>query len=480
MTQHTTHSHPIYVSANLITLPLAIIITLIIWFIQPPESVSPQAWQLLAIFTGTIVGVVGKALPIGGMTILALTALITTHTLSIKESLSGFSHPVVWLVVAAFLLARSFIKTGLGSRLAYLFIALVGKKTLGLGYGVAFTELALAPAIPSNTARAGGIIFPIVRALAVSFGSTPEKHSQRLIGSFLILTAYYCNLITGAMFLTGMAANPIMVSMAAEKGIHISWGLWALAGLVPGIISLLLIPYLVYKLYPPEIKESPEAKKLAMSHLAEMGKMSIQEWITLVVFFLLALLWMGGDHLLGFDSTTVALIGVSILIVTGVLTWNDIKKEHEAWDALIWFSILVMMATNLNQMGVINAFTQFVQSYLHGYSWTIAFPALIVLYFYSHYAFAGNTAQVTSMFPAFFSIGLALGAPPYFLFFALASSSNLFACLTHYGTGCAPILFGSEYVNLKTWWKMGALMSVIFLIIWVGIGGLWWKVLGLW
>lgn len=473
-------SKPVYKSANPLTLFISFAVGLAIWLQSPPSGIDPKAWSLLAIFTGSIIGIMTKALSMGGVAFLGMTLLTLTHTLSIKETLSGFSHPIVWLVISAFFLARSFIKTGLGSRLAYVFIALLGKRTLGLGYGMAATELILAPVIPSNTARAGGIVYPIARALAVSFGSTPEKHSQRLIGGYLILTSYYCNLITGAMFLTGMAANPIMTTIAAEKGIHISWGLWALAALVPGVLSLIIIPLFVYKVYPPEIKRTPEARKMALDHLAEMGRMTPYELITLGVFVLLGVLWMVGETFFGIDSTTVALIGVSILLTTGVLTWNDIKNEHEAWDTLMWFSTLIMMATFLNQLGVIGAFTESIRQNMEHLSWYVAFPLLILVYFYSHYFFASNTAHVTSMFPAFLGIGLALGIPGYLIALSLGYVSNLFACTTHYGTGCAPILFGSEYVNLKTWWKVGLYVSFIFLFLWIGVGALWWKVLGLW
>jgi DASS family divalent anion:Na+ symporter len=477
---HVIPPKVVFKGANIIPLGICFAVGLTIWFSPVPTGVDPKAWNLFAVFVGLIVGLIGKALPMGGISFLALTVLIVTQTLTTKEALSGFSNPIIWLVVAAFLLSRSFIKTGLGMRLAYLFVHLLGKKTLGLGYGIAATELLLAPAIPSNTARSGGIIYPIVRALAVSFGSTPERHSQRLIGSFLILVAYYSNLMSSAMFVTAMAANPLILAAILENDIPLTFGQWTLAALVPGAISFALIPYVVYKLYPPEIKDSPEAKSIAQKHLAEMGKMSKYEWITMFVFILLIILWIVGDHLFGLDSTTVALIGVCMFILTGVLTWNDIKQEHEAWDALIWFSTLVMMAAYLNQLGLIKWASAHIQMQMGGLDWWIAWPVLTIVYFYSHYLFASNTAHVTSMYAAFLSIGIALQAPPYLMALSLAYSSSLFACLTHYGTGCAPILFGAEYVNLKTWWGMGAIISVLFLIIWVGIGSLWWKVLGLW
>lgn len=480
MTQHSLHQKPIFNGANIVPLLIAIAVGFAIWLIPVPTGLEAKAWNLFAIFAALIVGIIGKALPMGGMSFLALTTLIVTKTLTMKEAFSGFSHPIIWLVVAAFLLSRSFIKTGLGMRLAYHFVSLLGKNTLGLGYGVAATELLLAPAIPSNTARSGGIVYPIVRALAISFGSTPEKHSQRLIGSFLILTAYYSNLITSAMFVTAMAANPLILAMLADVGISVTWGKWALAAVVPGALSLAFVPYIVYKLYPPEVKHTPEAKAIAHRHLESMGSISKYEWITLGVFVLLIALWIFGEQAFAIESTTVALLGICILIVTGVLTWNDIKQEHEAWDTLIWFSTLVMIATFLNQFGMIQWVSNHVHHAIEGTSWWIAWPMLVAIYFYSHYLFASNTAHVTSMYAAFLSVGIALQIPPYLIALSLAYCSSLFACTTHYGTGCAPILFGSEYVNLKTWWQMGAIISVVFLLIWVGIGSMWWKFLGFW
>jgi len=477
---HTQKAKAIYKGVNLTPFLLAVFTGCLIWFLPIPIGVESKAWQLLAIFIGLIVGLIGKALSMGGLSLIALTLLITTNTLTIKEALSGFSHPIIWLVVSAFLISRSFIKTKLGMRLAYYFVGLLGKKTLGLGYGVAATEVLLAPAIPSNTARAGGVIYPIVRALALSFGSSPERHSQRLIGSYLILIAYYSNLITSAMFVTAMAANPLILAMLQDAEIPLSWGQWALAASVPGLLSLVLVPYVVYKIYPPEIKDTPEAKEIANKHLAELGPMSGYEKLTLLVFACLILLWTFGEAHLGLESTTVALMGVSTLLISGVLTWEDIKKEHEAWDTLIWFSTLIMIATFLNSFGLIAWMSGYIHTMLEGLSWYAAWPLLVVIYFYSHYLFASNTAHATSMLGAFLGVGISLGIPPYLIALSLAYCSSLFACLTHYGTGCAPILFGSEYVNLKTWWKMGFIVSLLFLLLWGGIGAAWWKILGLW
>lgn len=475
-----TAKKPIFQSAKLYPLILSTLIGVGIWLIPPPATVQQNAWDLLAIFTFTIVGIVSKALPIGGMGFLSLGLLMSTRTLTVQETLSGFSNPLIWLIVGAFLVARCLIKTGLGMRISYWFIALFGKKTLGLSYAFAATDLLMAPATPSNTARAGGIIYPVVLSLAKSFGSTPEDGTHRKIGSFLIINVYYVNLITSAMFITAIASNPLIQEIAGQLGYKISWGQWTLAALVPGILSLIIVPYVVYKIYPPEIKETPHAKKFAHQHLDAMGKMSKWEWITAAVFAVLIFLWIVGEDVVGLSPTTTALIGVCALLLTGVLTWDDIKKEYEAWDTLIWFSALITMATYLNKLGLITWFSTSIQTQVETMHWSIAAPILLLIYFYSHYAFAGITAHVSSMLGAFLAVGLALGTPAIPFIFAMGFASSLMAALTHYGTGPAPILFGSGYIPLTHWWGLGFIISIITLIIWVPGGFLWWKVLGLW
>ncbi|MCP5107295.1 MAG: anion permease [bacterium] len=458
-------------------IPLAV--GLVIWFIPSPAGVKTQAWHLLAIFAATIVGITVKPLPMGAMALLGITAAAVTGTLGITDALSGFGNSVIWLIVIAFFIARGFIKTGLGKRIGYIFMRTMGKKSLGLAYGLIATDLILAPAIPSNTARGGGVIYPILRSVAQAYGSDPKDGTSRKIGSFLIFASFQGLVITSAMFITAMAANSLSVKLAGQQGIEITWASWALAALVPGILSLLLVPFLIYKLYTPEIKETPGAVRLAKDKLAEMGKVTAHERIMLGTFILLLVLWIFGKGL-GIHNTATALLGLSLLLLTRVLTWKDILEEKNAWDTLVWFAALVMMASYLNKLGLIPWFSETMKGLVGGIGWVPAFLVLNLVYFYSHYFFASNTAHISAMYAAFLAVSTAVGTPPVLAALVPAFFSNLFSCMTHYGTGPAPVFFGAGYVEIGTWWKLGALISVVNIIIWVVIGGLWWKVLGLW
>ncbi len=450
----------------------------VIWFLPQPESVDPRGWHLLAIFIATIIGIILKPLPIGALVILSMTVATVTQTLTLTETLAGFHNSIAWLVVFAFFISRGFIKTGLGSRIAYYFVSLMGKRTLGLSYGLLLSETILAPAIPSVTARSGGVIFPIAQGLAKSFGSEPHLGTERRIGSFLMMVAYQGSTITSAMFLTAMAANPFLAGLAADAGYSLTWGTWALAGLVPGLISLAVMPCVVYKLYAPAIKETPHAAEIARHKLDEMGKFELKEWLMFGVFLLLLILWIFGAFF-NLSATVAAMVGLSLILILGVLNWNDVVNEHAAWDTFIWFSTLIMMATQLNTLGFTPWVSEQVVHVVGGMSWLPAFIILALVYFYSHYFFASNTAHVGAMFPAFFLVAIGVGTPPQIALLVFAFSSSLMGGLTQYGSGPAPIYFGSGYIDVKDWWRMGFLLSVVNIVIWMGIGPLWWRLVGI-
>jgi DASS family divalent anion:Na+ symporter len=474
----TTNSRPAHRLPG-IKFGIAAGLGVIIWFLPAPDGVTADAWHLFAIFVATIMGIVLEPLPMGAVALFGIAAATLTRTLSLDEALSGFSNGIIWLVVMAFFISRGFIKTGLGARIAYSFMSLLGRRTLGLGYSMIATDLVLAPVIPSITARAAAVVYPIVRSVAQAFDSRPGDGTERRIGAFLIMSSFQGNLITSAMFLTAMAANPLAARMAADLGVEISWLRWAAAASIPGLTSLLVVPYVLYRLYPPEIKETPGAATMAREKLAAMGGMKRGEWIMLATFALMLLLWIFGKPL-KVHSTVAALAGLSLLLLTRVLSWEDILSERGAWDTFIWLSTLVMMASQLSELGMVAWYSDAIGGLFSGVGWLPAFLALSLIYFYSHYFFAGNTAHISSMYAAFLGTAVALGAPPLLAALVFAFFSNLSGGMTHYGTGPAPVLYGAGYIRLADWWRLGAIVSVVNIVIWLGIGGLWWKLLKIW
>ena len=182
----------------------------------------------------------------------------------------------------------------------------------------------------------------------------------------------------------------------------------------------------------------------------------------------------------GISNTFVALAGLSAILLSGVLSWDDLLDERRAWDSLIWFAPLVMMADALNGAGVIRMLSNGLFHAVGGWPWPYAMAALVAAYCYVHYGFASMTAHVTALYPSFLAATLAAGVPPLAAALALAYFSNLNAAMTHYGTGSAPVFFGGGYVRQSDWWRIGFRISLVNLVIWLGIGPLWWKLVGLW
>lgn len=451
----------------------------VLWFLEPPTGLTLNAWHLFVIFAITIISLILKPLPMGAMTLIAAVSCVITNTLPLNQVLTCFSSSIVWLIVSAFLLAKGFIKTGLGSRIAYYFLVFFGKSTLGVSYALIVTELFFSPATPSNTARGAGIILPIVKGLSLEYGSTPEINTQKKIGSYLIKLLYQVNVITSAMFVTATAGNPLIVSIVAGHGIDLSWGTWAVACVVPGFINLLFLPFFLYLVYPPQLKVTPEAPIFARKKLGELGPMKVTEIFMAIIFICLLAMWVLGTQL-NIDATTAGLLGLCALLLTGVLSWSDIVQEKDAWDTFIWMAILIMLSGKLAQLGITDWFGSFVKNFISGLSWFYALLIIGLLYYYAHYFFASMTAHISALYSTFFVACIAAGAPlmPTALFLGVASS--LSAGLTHYGTGTAPAYFRSNYLTLAEWWRVGFFVSIFNIFVWSFVGFIWWNLLGYW
>lgn len=453
----------------------------ILWFLPVPDGLTPEAWHYFSIFITVIFGFMITSLPMGLIVLLGILALTITKTAPLKETLHGYGDSTVWLVVAAFLIAGGVKETGLGKRIGLTLVDRIGKTMLGLGYAIAGAELMLGPVVPSNTARGGGIMSPIVRSLAEALGSKPDKNPEGA-GKYLMLMGTHANLITAAMFLTGMAANPL-VSNAAQNvfNIDFSWTTWAFGAIIPGLGGLLLLPLLLKILVKPQLKNTDSARLLAREELKKMGPMDFAEKMMALVFAILILLWTT-KSVHGMGTTTVALIGVCLLLLSRTISWDQIIQNKGAWDTLIWLGGLLAMANGLKKIGFIDwfadgSYTLIESTQLVGIGVIIA---LGLIYFYSMYGFSMLTAHISAMVLAFMTIALKAGVPPLLSIAILAYFSNLCACLTNYSSGPVIIYFGYKYVKITEWFKVGFIVSLFHMVIWLGIGLLWWKAIGWW
>jgi L-tartrate/succinate antiporter len=471
-----------------VKLAITVLVGVVIALIPPPAGLAPYAWTYFALFAAVIVGLILEPVPAAavgliGVTVAAVLGLVFSPEQladpkfkepaeAIKWALSGFSNTTVWLIFGAFMFALGYEKTGLGKRIALLLVKLLGKRTLGLGYAVTLADLILAPFTPSNTARSGGTIFPVIRNIPGLYGSEPGETSRK-IGSYLMWTALAATCVTSSMFLTALAPNLLAVELVKKTAqIDISWMQWFTGFLPVGVVLIATLPFIIYKLYPPEIKAGTEVPAWAAQELGKMGGLSRNEMIMGGLVILALALWIFGGAFI--DATTVALVVISLMVLTGVVQWSDITGNKAAWNVLVWFATLVTLAGGLSTVGFISWFAESASKALTGLSPMLVMILLVVLFFLIHYMFASVTAHVTAILPVFLAAGMAVpGLPVPIYALLLCFTLGIMGIITPYATGPSPVYFGSGFVSRKHFWILGTVFGAIFLLALLVIGTPW-------
>jgi DASS family divalent anion:Na+ symporter len=459
-------------------LGLCLLVAVVLWPLADWVSMDSKGWHVFSVFIAVILSFILKPYPMGMCVLLGLLALVSTGTITMKESLSGFADTTVWLVIAAFLIAGAVLSTGFGTRVALILVVRLGKSIRGLAYAICSSEFLLGSVIPSNTARGGGLHAPIVDSLARSL----EKSSAEptLAGRYLSLIGGHANLIVASMFMTGMAANPLVTKAASDiYQIDFGWGTWILGSIVPGLISLLLLPQILFHLAPPNLTDGQEAQYTAREQLTELGPMHQHEKIMMGVLISMLVLW-STQFLHGLGTTLIAWLGVAALLLSGTQHWDDIVKNDKAWDTLIWLGGLLTLANMLADYGFIGWFVDQVKNLVSGFSGIYVVIVLGLFYFYSMYAFSMLTAHIAAMVAPFLIVCAATNAPPMIAVAIFAYFSCLCGCTTNYSSGPVIIYFGLGYEKASRWFQIGFLISIVHIIVWLGSGLLWWKILGWW
>lgn len=468
-----------------------LLVAIAIALIPAPAGLAQHAWYFFAIFAGVIVGLMFEPLPGGaigliGVTVVTLLAPWVLYgpadlakpgfnptNAALTWALSGFSNSTVWLIFGAFMFALGYEKTGLGRRIALLLVKAMGRKTLTLGYAVTLADTLLAPFTPSNTARSGGTIYPVIKNLPPLYDSKPNDPSKRRIGSYIMWVALASTCVTSTLFLTGLAPNLLAKELVRKTvNVELQWGDWFAAAAVPGILLLILVPLLAYWLYPPEVTEGSAVTEWAGKEIGKLGGLTSRE-ITLAVLVVIALgLWIfAGNYV---NATTAALVVICLMMVLNVVTWDDVTKNSAAWNTLAWFATLVALADGLTRVGFVKWFAESVAGQLTGVSPSVAVLALLLINFFGHYLFASITAHVTAMIPVLLAVGSTIpGVNIHALALGLCLQLGIMGIITPYATGPSPVYYGSGYLPAADYWRLGAIFGLIFFAVFLVIGVPW-------
>lgn len=457
-----------------------IIVALAIFVCPAPEGLSSNAWTYFAIFAGVIVGLILEPVPPALVGLIGVGVCIwlkvgpkgsgNPETViksgeAVNWGLAGFSNATVWLIFAAFMIGLGYQRSGLGKRIALFLVKTLGKTSLGLGYAISIADGILAPFIPSNSARSGGIIYPIVSQIPPMVDSHPDKNPRKL-GGYLMWVSLAATCVTSSMFFTGLAPNLLAMETAVKSGVEpISWFGWFMAFLPAGIILFIATPYLTYVFYPPTSKGSPEASKWAGDELKKLGAMTIKEWLMIALAVFALVFWIFGSRF-GVNATTVAITVVIAMVLLQIISWTDLLGNKPAWNVFAWFATLVTLAGGLKNVGFLDFIAELGGKYLGSLEPTIAFVGLIVFFYALHYFFASTTAHVTALLALFITVASGInGIDVKQLTLFLMLTLGIVGIITPYGTGPSPVYYGAHYIEGKDFWKLGFIFGVIYLVV---------------
>jgi DASS family divalent anion:Na+ symporter len=402
---------------------------------------------------------------------LAVAAVVLTGTISPAQAFSGFANASVLLVVIAFLVAQAVVKSGLGHRISLFMVSRFGRSPLGLAYSIVLTDAVIAPAFPSNTAR-GGVLYPVVLAVAQGAGSRPEDPESRRLGGYLMFCGMASLAVSSALWMTATSANPIGIQVAREFGVTIDFGKWFLMSSVPALAAILLLPLVLAKLHSPGVRATPEAPAAARTALAAMGPLSRDERITAVAFVLMVTGWIFADHL-KLNVTSIAFAGLGVLLMTNVLTLDDIAKQGDTLATFLWLAVLFALSGQLNELGFMGYAGQRLAAHLGGLSWPVTYVTLVVLYVAIHYMFVSQSSQVLALLGVFLDVGIRGGVPAPLMAFALLFASSYFSVITPQGGSQNVIFVASGYLTQRELYRLGLVMTLFFLVVFMVIGTPW-------
>lgn len=445
--------------------------SLILWLLPPPLGIEADAWKLFTIFITTIFSILFNFLPILTASIFALALSVLSGIIEPSKAYAGFSESFILLIVAAFLVSGAVHKSGLGKRLSLHIIKKFGHSTLGISYSIIATDILIAPAFPSNTARSG-VLYPIVYGLAYDCDSKVENGTRRRAGAYFMMSSMAGLTISSGLWLTAMAVNPAGAAIAEGMGVTITFTSWLLSAVLPTLVAFALIPLTLYKLFPPELKATPHAPQQAQNMLDAMGAISPNEWITGGVFLGMLTLW-ALSGLFPIDKAAVAFGGLGILMASRIFTVEDIKNQGEALGTLIWFAILFAFSTQLAEMGFMRSLADHVTGYLEGMEWMSVYLLLICFYVLIHYLFVSQSAHLLALYGIFLSIGIAAGVPGMLMAMMLLFATNFNAMITPQGSSCNAIYLSSGYVTAREIYIYGGLITLLNLIIFLAVGTPW-------
>jgi anion transporter len=466
-------------------LPIALTALSLIWSIPTPIGLAYNAKMALGIFTFALILWVSGGLPNYVTSLIVMVLLPVTGAWSETSTLGVFGYEVIWLMVAAFIIASGMEKSGLARRLALFLITKLGKSTNRVLVVLMATNFLIAFVVPSTTARAV-MLLPIVILIMEVFQVGNESKNDQNFGKLLSLQGIQANNLSTAAIVTATSSQILAVSFIKDlTGSDISWLRWFMAA-APITMATLVASFFIGKLmFPIKNQEASVARLQSLDEqYRSLGKMSGVEKKALIIFLITILLWATDElhvQMFGFEISlvVVAIVSAAIFLMPhfGILDWKEAKIP---WNLMIFSCGAYAAGLALDDTGVASwaLSSIFGKLGVNTMGFFATYAVIMFIASFSHFVFTSKTVRTIILIPAIISIANVAGFDPVALAlpasFLIADTITLpphsKVNLTYYTTGKFTVLEQMTYGIVTLLAKWGIMLLASFT---------WFKMIGI-
>lgn len=479
---------------NPLWIGLAFTVLIIITFWPNSGNLSVAGQRSLAILGFAVILWVSEAVsyPVSAAMIIGITALsiglaptIENPSLeygtanALKMALGGFSNSAVALVAAALFLAAAMQATNLHKRLALWILSMVGTKTKSIVFGAIIVSIILAFFVPSATARAGAVV-PILLGMVAAFGLPKDSK----LAALLVITSVQAVSIWNVGIKTAAAQNMVALSFInKEFNVDVSWSEWFLYAAPFSIIMSILLFFVMIHLIKPETQKIEGGKALIQSQLKELGPIKASEIRLIIISLILLFFWATEGQLHPFDTTTVTIIAIAILLTPkiGVFDWKQVERLIP-WGTIIVFAVGISLGTVLlDTQGA-----QWLSMKVFGSLGLEHMPILATIALVSafniliHLGFASATSLSSALIPIFIALTTTINIDANNIGFVIIQQFVIsFGFLLPVSAPQNMLAYGTGAFTVKDFLKSGIPLTIVGYLLILLFSATYWKWIGL-
>ena len=313
-----------------------------LWLGQPDIGLDASATKLLGLISATLILWVFRTLPDYGVALIFAMVVILTKLESAQTVMGGFASTTWFMTLGVLGLGAAITGSGLFYRLSLHLVRMFPLSYYWQIFATGIMGVVVMALIPQQTARTV-ITSQMLVNLSESLGyKTPSRASTGLfVASFLGLGQL------GFLFLTGSTTSLIAWGLLpADVRAQFTWGYWFLAALPPTLVVIIIVLLCTIFIYRPE-SQPKISYTMVRTQLNILGPLSYKECISQGVLLFTVVGWLTAPYH-GIDGAWIAIIAFAVLVNTGIIDWNMLRKGID-WELLIHMGVTLSIPTLLRQ-----------------------------------------------------------------------------------------------------------------------------------